>query len=299
MRRLLDVGLVLLVVVGAVGSACSRASSSSSEPDVSTTVDSEAASARFPADRIVWQAEYSDETLSPVALAAARPTVTIYGDGRIFVVDPGRDPRYDQPLSLRHGKVDLDVLAGFIAGAEASGLLDGADFGEVDSEDRTSITLRTHGLAGPHEVEVRSLGGRFDPLVSDEQAERREDLRLLLSAGEALLLEPEPHAPDRVRVLELGEGVPFEPVPEAVDEEEEHPWPGPKPSELTLAAPADLTGVDVAGCGEVTGSAASDLLSAAIENPSPVWNVDGTDKTIVVVDLLPHEVACGAASSAG
>jgi len=294
LRRLIDVALVLLVILGAVLAACGRKGDGGSSTGVPTTVSPEAANARFPANQIVWQTGQTGGVVTQVAWAARRPAITIYGDGRVYVVQPAHDPRYDQPIPLRTGTVAPRDLATFIARAEAGGLLDeDADYGTPDTADRPTTVITMQGLGEPRHLEVYALGGRYDVDVTEEQAARREALRILLHEAEALVPEPENVTPERVRVLQLPDRASYEETPDDNDPDDVPDWPGPAATKLTGAPPPSIGRATVLGCGEVTGEAAAELFDAAVDNPTPRWLVEGELRTFVVVALLPGEAACG------
>lgn len=293
--RLLDVVLVGLVLLGAVLSACGRARSDS---DGGSASKPNGADLDLPADQIVWQVEQSGVgPITDVAHAARRPSITIYGDGRIFLVQPAQDPRYDQPLSLRSGRVDPDMVAAFLEDVEDGGLLDpDADpaevFGRPETPDLSTTHVTFRGRDGAHDLSVYGLGGRFDPEVAEDQADRREELRMLLHDAEALLEVPEPYTPERVRVLRLPDDATFEEPPEDDDADEVPDWPGPDPDTFLRdmsGVPQDTTAI---ACGELEGDAAVDLIETASDNPSPHWLVDDEQMTLVIVGLLPGETAC-------
>ncbi|MCB0976035.1 MAG: hypothetical protein KDB02_01135 [Acidimicrobiales bacterium] len=287
--------LVVALLGGLVGCGSSGSDSSPLEPPT-TSIPANASEARFPADRIVWQARTTGGLVPQVAWASQRPSLTIYGDGRYFATSPGLDRRYDQPIQMRTGTVSRDDLAVFVAGAEASGLFErGVEFGKPAVADMPFTTIRLHGNGPELKISAYALGGRFDVDLSDEEVLERETLRRLLATAEGLVANPKPWTPSRIRVLRLPDDATFDPKPGADPEAESVEWPGPPLDEIDEPAPVGHGSTDVLGCTEVTGSEAASLFSAAVENPLPRWNVDGTDRTIVVVALLPDEAACGKA----
>lgn len=297
MRRVVDLTLALILVFGLVATACGSSSDDRdpTEP-IATTIADGAEDARFPDDQIVWQARTTGGLVPQVAWAAQRPSLTIYGDGRFFVIAPGHNRRFDQPLQFRSGTVDRDDLAVFVAQAHASGLFEpDVSLGTPDVADMASTSVLLHGEGDPLRISAYALGGRFDTDLADDVVRSRETLRRLLSAAEALVDQPEPLTPDRIRVLQLPDDATFERKPDADPEAEPVSWPGPDPSTFTGSGPSDNGTTAVLGCTEVAGDEAGELFEAALENPLPTWDVDGQIRVIVVVALLPGEVACGSA----
>jgi len=294
-RRTLDLALALIVVVGLAVAACGsgKGGRSPDEP-VETTIPDGAEKARFPRDQIVWQARTTGGLVPQVAWAAQRPSLTIYGDGRFFVAAPGLDRRFDQPIQLRHGTVDREDLAVFVAQAQASGLFDAdVELGSPDVTDMASTTVLLHGTGDAVRISAYALGGRFDTDLPSDAVRNRETLRRLLSSAEELVPEPASWSPTRVRVLRLPDDATFEPKPDADPDAEPAVWPGDDPTTFDQPAPADIGSTSILGCTEVTGAAAGELFDAALGNPLPTWDVGGHVRTIVVVALLPDEPACG------
>lgn len=299
MRRRPTALVVSVMTVAIALAGCGRSDGGSSPATtVPVTLTQEAKDARFPADQVVWQVEIAGGPVSQVAWAARRPVLTVYGDGRVVAVQPAKDPRYDQPLPLRTASVGRSDLAAFVGRADASDLFggdDAVDFGRPSTPDLTTTTVTVRGLGGEKTVAVYALGGRYDADVSETQAARREQLRQFLAAGDALLVDGgTPMAPDRIRVLVLPDDASYELSPDAHAHEDEAPvWPGEPVGRYRLPAPASLGKATISGCGEVTGSAASKIFTAALANPTPHWTVAGQRRTVLAVELLPGEAACG------
>lgn len=297
MRRAVDLALVLIVTFGLVAAACGSSGDDGATTDpIETTIPEGAEDVRFPDDQIVWQVRTTGGLVPQVAWAAQRPSLTIYGDGRMFVATPGLDRRYDQPVQLETGTIDREELALLVARAEASGLFEpDADLGSPQVTDMPSTTVLLHGEGEEQLISAYALGGRFDADLPDTVVRDRETLRRLLLSAETLLPSPEPWTPTRLRVLRLEDDATFEPKPDADPDAEPLPWPGPDLTELTRPGPDTGGSTAVLGCGEVTGDEAADLFEDALDNPLPTWEVDGKIRTVVVVALLPGEAACGTA----
>lgn len=294
-RRAIDIALVLIVCFGLLASACgSRSEGSSATVSTDTSIPDGADEVRFSDDQIVWQTRTAGGLVPQVAWAAQRPSLTIYGDGRFFLVAPGSDQRFDDPIEIRFGTVERGDLAVFVAQAMASGLFDpDVTFAEPDEPDMSTTSVVLHGSGEPLTVSAYALGGRFDVGLSDAAVQQRETFRRLLASAQALQPDLESWTPDRIRVLHLPDDATFEPKPEADPEADPVAWPGADPETFALPGPDENGTTTVLGCTEATGTRAEELFRAAVDNPLPTWDVDGETRVIVVVALLPGEVACG------
>lgn len=298
LSRIRDGVLIALVLLGAVLFFTGRGEDANSTNTLVPTTEPGVDPIRFPADRIVWQVDQVSADPTDIAGAAHRPTIAVYGDGRIFLPQPANDPRYDQPIPLLTGRIDPDLLSTFVELAEESGLLDpsidvDATFGRPDHPDLFTTTISLHGRNGPHSIEVYGLGGRYDDDVEPAQAENRDRLRQILHEAKVLLDEPLPAPAADLRILHLDDDATFEEKPEVEDPEEKPEWPGPPLADLVEPAPPGIDADLVLGCGELRGDEAADLFAAVLENPTPHWLADGDGETVIVVALLPGEAACG------
>lgn len=297
LRKVLTGLFVVALLAGIAASSLLSGGSEGPLANGSSTTMPGSDAQRFPADQVVWQTRVTGGTLTDVSQAAAIPVVTIYGDGRVFRSAPFKDRRFDQPVPVLMGNVDVGLLSTFVARAETSGLFEnGTEFGEPDVPDMATTIAMLQGNGEPRIVEAYALGGRFDSDLpddaTDEMADDREQLRRLLAAAEELVPIPEPWTQERVRVLRLADDASFDPKPEADPDAVPLPWPGPDLDRLLEPTPGSSSAL---GCGEVTGPEASDLFEEATENPLPQWTVDGKVHTVIVVALLPGEAACPAA----
>ena len=290
LRKVLT-GLFVVALLGGIALS-SRISGEKEDPlDTGSSTTLPGADAqRFPADQVVWQTSVTGGLLPDVSQAASVPVITIYGDGRVFRSAPFKDRRFDQPVPLLMGRVDLALLSTFMTRAETSGLFESStDFGTPDVADMATTEAMVHGIGSARVLKAYALGGRFDADLPDAVAENRENLRRLLAAAEELVPIPEPWTPDRVRVLRLADDASFDPKPDADPDAVPLPWPGPGLDGLLEKMPTGSTALE---CGEVTGPAAGELFAAATANPLPKWTVGGKVHTVIVVALLPGEAAC-------
>lgn len=255
----------------------------------STQVDP--ATIEFGPDDVVWQAHTGGGDVPESSRAAEIPSLTIYGDGRIFLSVPGVDRRYDQPVPVLTDRIDPTELARFLATAEGTGLFEPhVDFGEPAEAALPSsrVTIRHRGAN--LSIDAYGLGARFDVDLSDEQVDNREALRQLLSAAEQLALDPQPWTPDRISVMQLADDAPYVESPEAEADPDAAPptWPGPALDEIL--EPTDDG--PVLACGELAGPDARRVFNAALENPTPRWDLGGESRTLVLSVVLPGDQPC-------
>lgn len=253
----------------------------------STQVDPD--SIEFGPDDVVWQAHTGGGDVPETSRAAEIPSLTIYGDGRIFLSVPGIDRRYDQPVPVLMDRIDPAELTRFLAAAEGTGLFEPqVDFGQPAEADLPSsqVTIRHHGAN--LSIDAYGLGARFDVDLTEEQVDNREALRQLLSAAEQLAIDPQPWSPDRISVMQFADDAPFVESPEADPDDPAPAWPGPDLDEI-LAPNGEGP---VLACGELDGSEASEVFNAALENPTPRWELQGESRTLVLSVVLPGDQPC-------
>lgn len=257
--------------------------------EASTSTQVDPSTIEFGPDDVVWQAHTGGGDVPATSLVAEVPSLTIYGDGRLFLSVPGIDRRFDQPVPMLVDQLEVADLTRFLAAAESTGLFeDHVDFGQPadGALPSTSVTMRRNG--DELTITAYGLGARFDVELTEEQVEQREALRTLLSAAEQLAVEPEPWTPSRIRVLQLADDAPFVESPEADPEEPPPVWPGPDLDEFLTS---DGSGA-VLACGALDGNAAQTVFDSALENPTPRWDTGSDTRTLVTSVVLPGEQAC-------
>lgn len=281
-----------LVGLGLLAVSCASNSRDAEDPTeiirASTSTRVDPSTIEFGPDDIVWQAHTGGGDLPETSLAAEVPSLTIYGDGRLFLSVPGVDRRFDQPVPMLFDQLDTAALTRFLAAAEGTGLFEPhVDFGEPAEEELPTTTVRLRRNGDELAIQAYGLGARFDVDLTEEQIEQREALRQLLSAAEQLAVEPEPWVPERVRILQFADDAPFVQSPEADPEDPLPVWSGPELDEILTRG----EGPGLA-CGELDGTEARDVFESGLQNPTPRWDVDGATRTLVMSVVLPGDVAC-------
>lgn len=282
-----------LVGLGLLAISCTSNARDAHDPTellrASSSTQVDPSTIEFGPDDIVWQAHTGGGDLPVTSLAAEVPSLTIYGDGRLFLSVPGVDRRFDQPVPMMIDQLDRADLTRFLAAAESTGLFEPqVDFGEPAEEDLPTTTVRLRRNGTELRLEAYGLGARFDVELAEEQIERREVLRQLLSAAEQLAVEPEPWPPDRVRIMQLADDAPFVESPEADPDDQPLAWPGPELQDI-LAPNGEGP---VLACGTLDGAEAREVFESGLENPTPRWDVDGETRTLVMSVVLPGHEPC-------
>lgn len=236
------------------------------------------------ADQVVWQ-ERTGGGFVPLEVALAEiPQVTIYADGRTFLVESSDEPAQGGRASVVTGTVPAATLAAFLRDVERSELFGPGpiEFGTplVTDGPTTSVTFHPPGRS-PRVVGAYFLHGGFDRDLAADEVARRKELRALLDRSYGLAQDLRAWTPDRVQVIAPDQGATSESPTTP-------PWPGPPPADLPGRS-ANRPGYR---CGEVSGAAAADLHVAAEGNPSSAWLVDGEVRVLVVTPLLPGAEPC-------
>lgn len=304
---LVPLGALLLalaaLVAGVVLSGCASDGSDAAEVstggagdgDGSTSVaptvpDAEEGVDGLPADQIVFQEQTGGGFVPMQAAATEIPGITIYGDGRIFVVEQRDSRAYDATPILLTRTLDAEELSTFLADAAGTGLFDeaGADLGQpmVTDLPTTTVTLATDGPP----VTVSAYALDFDAApgggVSDQQEEQRAALRDVIAAARELGAGAEAWTPDRVRATMYD--------PAQTQREgtiEATPWPGPAFADFPAPVPEGA----VASCLVIEGDEAAAVWDAAVPKTSAWWTSPddpADERQIVVVPLVPGAEGC-------
>lgn len=238
--------------------------------------------APLPADRVVFQVMAGGGLPPPVVYVLESSSLVIHGDGRIVTAQGSTHgivpARYDV------ARVDPMVVATFVAGVEASGLVGAAtDFGRPDVTDLDATMVTVHGEKGPATARAYALYPQFENRLSSIQRANRDALRSLIEQARALAGDAARTAftPDQVTVFELDPGL--DSLPATVD------WPGPAPASFLHPASRSRW----VACGVLTGQQAGSLYQAALNNPGARWLVSGTTR-ILAVNPMPGNKECAA-----
>lgn len=314
----LALGLVAATIATGGLAACSNPS------------DDDAGPAATPApavadDDIVWQELTFGGSIGPEAAASEVPAVQILGDGRVFVTEPTEPSASARAAVVRSGTVEPDVLADFLADAEASGLFEpGVDFGDPGTTDLATTSVNLFRGDIPLIVSVGGLDLDADGPGSLDaaQVDRREQLRALMAQARELADDLQPVVPEAVRVTLLPEAPATSPPPTA---DGAPAWPGPPIEEIEshVGHTHDGEETDDAHEGEghedesheddgeehadeppadgalpclpVEGDEAAALDEAAAANPTSWWRLDdGSLRQLIVAPILPGDEPCPA-----
>ena len=236
--------------------------------------------APLPADRVLFQVMAGGGLPPPLVYVLESASLVIHGDGRIVTAQGSTHgtvaTRYDV------ARIDPMVVATFVAGVEASGLVGAAtDFGKPDVYDLDVTWVTVHGEQGPATARAYALYPQFETRLSSTQRANRDALRSLIEQAEALAGDAArtPFIPDQVTVFELDPGQGSQPATAA--------WPGPAPESFLRPA----TKSRWLACGVLTGPQADSVYQAALTNPGALWLVSGT-KRLLAVNPLPGNKEC-------
>lgn len=243
----------------------------------------------LPADQIAFQEQTGGGFVPMQAAATEIPGITVYGDGRIFVVDQRTDRAYDAAPVLLATTLEPEQLTGLIAAAEATGLFDGAaDLGSPMVADLPTTTVTLAAGGPPTTVSAYALGIDAVPGdgLTDEQVTARQALAALIDEARSLGADGEPWTPDRVRatMYDLSQT-------QREGTTEVAPWPGPAFADFPEPTPAGA----VSSCLVVEGDEAAAVWDAAVDRTSAWWSATddpSEERQIVVVPLVPGAEGC-------
>lgn len=247
-----------------------------------TTTPTPTPTAPLPADRVVFQVMAGGGLPPPLIYLLESPSLTIHGDGRIVTAQGSTHGTVPVRYDVAH--IDPMVVATFVAGVEASGLVDDAtDFGRPDVTDLDVTMVTVHGEKGPTAARAYALYPQFEKELSATQRANRDALRSLIEQARALAGDAARtvFTPDQVTVFELDPGL--DDLPATLE------WPGPAPEGFLHPA----TKSRWVACGVITGQQAGSLYQDALNNPGARWLVSGT-KRILAVNPMPGNKECAA-----
>lgn len=227
-----------------------------------------------PADRMAFMVMSAGGMVPAVLYTMQSPSLAVYGDGRVLtgVAAPALQL---VPARYQVAHVDPATIRDFLAAARSGGLFDGGtDFGTPRVTDLPTTTVMVDGST----VRVYALDERFDTGLSPAQRDARARLRALIERASGLSggAPLEAFVPSRIVVSE--------PRPGRNEDPAVTPWPGPPPA--AFLTPTG-TGRAIA-CGELTGTDAAAVYTAALDNPGARWLVDGATR-VLAVNPLPVE----------
>ena len=236
----------------------------------------------LPAERVVFQVMAGGGLPPPLIYVLESASLVIYGDGRIITAQS--PARASVPASYAVARVDPMVVATFVAGVEAGGLVhDATDFGKPGVTDLEVTTVSVHGERGLATARAYALDPQFEDRLSSTQRANRDALRFLIERAGALAGDAArtPFTPDQVTVFELEPSLDSLPATVA--------WPGPAPEGFLRPAGRSRW----VACGVLTGQPAGSAYQAALGNPGARWLVSGV-KRILAVNPWPGSKECGA-----
>lgn len=279
-----------LAAAGALTTGCAISGSDGSTDTTATTIVTTTGvdTADLPADQVVWQELTSGGSGPAAARAAEVPTVTIYADGRIFVVDPQATPHFDKPVPMLVGTVAPERLEGFLDDVRITGLLAGdVDYGEPSIAEFPTTTVTYHAIGTPKSIEVYALGieqgdSAARDSLTDRQVQARQQLSAMLLSAGTMSTDLEPWTPQEVHATMFNpDGI------ATVDENYSAPWPGPGFDEFPAFEPGQTT-----SCLLLGGDDAVAVYEAATLNPGSTWTSGEDLRQIVVAPVLPGEEGC-------
>ena len=232
----------------------------------------------LPADQVVFEVEAYGGLVPPIVTAFSGPALAVYGDGRVIQFGDEKRP-YDSPPAYVITTVSPIMVAEFAAEAEATDVInDRTDFGAPEVTDLPFTTVWLRGENGEQKVQVYAFDDTFEKDVSVRQARNRRRLAELIDRAYALPGDAalEPYTPERVRVLELD--------PSFGQDTNAPPWPGPDPDQFLKPNVKRYPGI---ACGLLTGEEAATVYAVARDNPGARWTVDGKQRVLAVLPLLP------------
>lgn len=225
-----------------------------------------------PAAPMVFMVMSSGGMIPSVLSAMQSPSLALYADGRVLTALPA--PALDLvPSRYDVARIDPAAVRDFVTAAQAGGLFDGTDFGTPRVTDLDTTTVR----AGSAQIRVYALTEEVERGLTAAQRDARARLRALITRASSLAAgaATERYSPDRVLVAE--------PLPGRNQDSAATDWPGPPLASFLAASPTRR----YQSCGELTGTAAREVYTAALANPGARWLVDGTTRVLAVNPLPP------------
>jgi hypothetical protein len=248
----------------------------------------------LPADTVALRVSYTGGFVPPTMLLSRAPTLTVYGDGRVFTegpviaIYPG--PALPNIQVQQISPADVDKL---VDQAVAAGVGVATDFGEPGVADAPSTKFVVRTADGVKSTEVYALGeAGEDPVsgVNEQQRAARAKLRGLLTAltdlpatlGADAVSPAQPYRAAAVAAIAM----PWSEDTQLPGEQQPVDWPGP-------ALPGEKIGELGISCVTATGAEATKVLDAAQKaNTATPWVSGGQRWTLTLRPLLPDESSC-------
>lgn len=235
-----------------------------------------------PPGQIVFQISSGAGFAAPSVYLAARPQLTITGNGDAYVLAPGaEDGMYaGRPVALAKGTVPPTTLRQLVRQAAGSGLFGDADYGTVQITDAGDTTFVFHpGRAPARTVSVYALDiADVDGTLTVHQRRNRQALRTFAQRLESSVVDPTAWLPNRIDVTAVPDFGAEAGTPAAR-------WPGPPLGRLLEAHGRGR-------CGVLSGHAARAVYLAARRHPGTYWVAGGRAHALVIRALLPNETGC-------
>lgn len=271
LRRALILFLVLMV-------SCARGVGTGSDGKIEHPTGS---------DELVVRVEVTGGLLAPEAQLQTVPSVSILGDGRIFVSGPHIEiyppPAMVNPLV---GKLEEKDVQAILTKAQESGML----------EKDTRIKNDRVADASTHVFLINARGQTYQTeayaLLEAETAEGRDVRAFQEFLSTFSDRASEQWEPDRIQVVVF---VP--PVDSAPDVEPNRiEWPlAPSPEEF--GSPYEIAGLQGARCGVAEGVELSKLRAALDQATSiTLWSSNAKEFRVAVVPILPDQEGCSVQS---
>ncbi|PZG19962.1 hypothetical protein C1I95_10515 [Micromonospora craterilacus] len=256
--------------------------------------DSGSPEVSYSAETVVFRMDYTGGFTTPAMLATRLPTISVYGDGRVFTQGPVT-LIYPGPAlpNLQVGTVSAAAVENLISLARAAGVGSTIDLGTPPVADVPSTRFTVLGQQGVEQMEVNALaeaGGAESGLTAEQRAARDK----LRAFAESLTSTSGPLAGAVDSGTQAYTPTSVAAVAESwvaggeAGEQPEMAWPGPE-----LPGGSEL-GKDLGlGCVTVTGDALPKLLAAAANaSAATPWTSGGKRWTVTLRPLLPDETDC-------